>query len=98
MHRKESKPLTIKKRSNNMAKHDKGVALFTDWENMKLSMRKLHPNEPLKIPALLQVANRYGHLLVARAYAVWSYFEQDQLALYTHGVEPVYVPSAGRHN
>jgi hypothetical protein len=78
-----------------MAKHDKDVALFIDWENIRLSMRKLHPKELLKIQDLLQVASRYGHLLVARAYAAWPYFEQDQLALYTYGIEPVYVPFPG---
>ena len=78
-----------------MTKNDKGVALFIDWENIRLSMRKLHPKEPLRIPDLLQVANQYGQLLVARAYAAWSYFEQDQLALYTYGIEPVYVPFPG---
>ncbi len=79
-----------------MAKNDKSVALFIDWENIRLSMSKLHPKEALKILDLLQVANRYGQLLAARAYAAWPYFEQDQLALYTHGIEPVYVPFPGR--
>lgn len=71
------------------------VALFIDWENLKFSLRErdMDPN----ITALMETVQRYGRLVVARAYADWQDYylnrSHDQASLYYAGIEPVYVPS-----
>lgn len=71
------------------------IALFIDWENLKFSLREreVEPN----ITALMETVQRYGRLVVARAYADWQDYylarSHDQASLYYAGIEPVYVPS-----
>ncbi len=70
------------------------VALFIDWENLKLSLHTAERTPNLS--ALMETVNRYGRLVVARAYADWEdpfhLDSRDQFHLYEAGIEPVYVP------
>ena len=82
--------------NDNASFHDRpDVALFIDWENLKFSLRErdMDPN----ITALMETVQRYGRLVVARAYADWQDYylnrSHDQASLYYAGIEPVYVPS-----
>ncbi len=74
------------------------VAMFIDWENMHGAIRG-----KANISALREVAESYGRLVLAKAYADWREhrFQQDSLVLYKIGVEPIYVPHApagGKNN
>lgn len=74
------------------------VAMFIDWENMHGAIRG-----KANISALREVAESYGRLVLAKAYADWreSRFQQDSLVLYKIGLEPIYVPHApagGKNN
>jgi uncharacterized protein (TIGR00288 family) len=74
------------------------VAIFIDWENMHGAIRGR-----ANISALREVAESYGRLVLAKAYADWREhrFQQDSLVLYKIGVEPIYVPHApagGKNN
>lgn len=74
------------------------VAMFIDWENMHGCIRG-----KANISALREVAESYGRLVLAKAYADWREhrFQQDSLVLYKIGVEPIYVPHApagGKNN
>ncbi|MBI1877032.1 MAG: NYN domain-containing protein [Chloroflexi bacterium] len=74
------------------------VAMFIDWENMHGCIRG-----KANISALREVAESYGRLVLAKAYADWREhrFQQDSLVLYKIGVEPIYVPQApagGKNN
>ncbi len=71
------------------------VAMFIDWENMHGCIRG-----KANISALREIAEGYGRLVLARAYADWreSRFQQDSLVLYKIGFEPVYVPSGFKNN
>ncbi len=77
------------------SKSPNDIALFVDWENLKFSLheREMEPN----ITALLESVQRYGRLVVARAYADWQDYylarSHDQANLYYAGIEPVFVPS-----
>jgi len=77
-----------------MPTQDKGdVALFIDWENIKWSLEdaEMSPN----VSAIRDAAERYGRVVVAKAYADWTQrWHMDESArLYRAGVEPVYVPT-----
>lgn len=71
------------------------VAMFIDWENMHGFIRG-----KANISALREVADGYGRLVLAKAYADWreNRFQQDSLVLYKIGFEPVYVPAGFKNN
>ncbi|MBK9712405.1 MAG: NYN domain-containing protein [Kouleothrix sp.] len=71
------------------------VAMFIDWENMHGFIRG-----KANVSALREVAEGYGRLVLARAYADWreDRFQQDSLVLYKIGFEPIYVPSGFKNN
>jgi len=75
--------------------HPVDVAMFIDWENMHGFIRG-----KANISALREVAEGYGRLVLAKAYADWreSRFQQDSLVLYKIGFEPVYVPAGFKNN
>lgn len=72
---------------------DGDVALFIDWENIKWSLQDadMTPN----VSAIRETAERYGRVVVAKAYANWQerWHQRDPLRLYEAGIEPVYVPT-----
>lgn len=71
------------------------VAMFIDWENMHGFIRG-----KANVSALREVAEGYGRLVLAKAYADWREprFQQDSLVLYKIGFEPVYVPAGFKNN
>ncbi len=70
------------------------VALLVDWENLKWSLDRRFRIAP-NISSLVQAAEDFGRLVVARAYADWTapVLRLDAPNLYRAGIEPVYVPS-----
>jgi uncharacterized LabA/DUF88 family protein len=72
------------------------VALFLDWENLRITARRMEPPGDVDVDAVLKIAETYGPVVVARAYANWQYQggSRDQRMLWCRGIEPVYVPPA----
>jgi uncharacterized LabA/DUF88 family protein len=68
-------------------------ALLIDWENFKFSLRQ-RGQEP-SLTTLKEVAERYGRVVVAKAYADWGEHRRDAGSLYAAGIEPIYVPTTG---
>jgi hypothetical protein len=70
------------------------VALFIDWENIKSSLQTRRRERP-NLSALRDVAESFGRLVVSRAYADWQegWHTDDPPALYSAGIDPVYVPT-----
>ncbi|MBI2862031.1 MAG: NYN domain-containing protein [Chloroflexi bacterium] len=69
-----------------------GVGLFIDWDNLAISIAE-DMNGAVPDPGLIiQRAQQYGQVLVARAYAEWQ-ASSERLAVYKAGVEPVYAPT-----
>ncbi len=73
--------------------HD-DVALFIDWENIKSSLQSRGRERP-NLSALRDIAESFGRMVVARAYADWQegWHADDPPALYAAGIDPVYVPT-----
>lgn len=69
------------------------AALLIDWENLKFSLqqREMRPN----VSAIRDTAERFGRVVVARAYADWQdgWHRGDPTNLYAAGIEPIYVPT-----
>jgi uncharacterized protein (TIGR00288 family) len=80
---------------NNALSHVSDVAMFIDWENMHGSIRG-----KANLSALREVAESFGRLVLAKAYADWreDKFQDDSLLLYRAGVEPIYVPNVHQPN
>jgi uncharacterized LabA/DUF88 family protein len=70
------------------------VALFIDWENIKSSLQTRGRPRP-NLSALRDTAESFGRLVVSRAYADWQegWHSDDPPALYSAGIDPVYVPT-----
>lgn len=69
------------------------AALLIDWENLKFSLdhKGVRPN----VSALRDTAERFGRVVVARAYADWTdgWHRPDPSNLYAAAIEPIYVPT-----
>ncbi|HOG46773.1 MAG TPA: NYN domain-containing protein [Anaerolineae bacterium] len=69
------------------------VALFIDWENLKISLSQA--NLKVNLTSLRETAETFGRLVIANAYADWQddWHQSDPENLYAAGIEPVYVPT-----
>lgn len=68
------------------------VALFIDWDNLAISIAADLSGATPDVKRIVQTAQNYGTILVARAYAEWN-STSDRLNVYRYGVEPVYAPT-----
>ncbi len=73
--------------------HSHDVALFIDWENLKISLSQA--NLRANVSSLRETAETFGRLVIANAYADWQddWHQSDPENLYAAGIEPVYVPT-----
>jgi hypothetical protein len=67
-----------------------GVALFIDWDNLAVELEKQELGLPPSGKALSKFAQRYGRLLVARAYANWNLHPYAAETLFRVGIDPVF--------
>ena len=67
------------------------VALFIDWDNLVISNYADRGTNRPNLEVIMQKAQQYGTLVLARAYAEWSN-TLDRLEVYKAGVETVYAP------
>ncbi len=68
------------------------VALFLDFENIYISAREKYGTNP-NFEYIMDQCDKYGRVVVARAYADWYQFSRVTNALYANGIEPRYVPT-----
>jgi len=68
------------------------VALFIDWDNLAISTAADFGGASPDVRAIVHTAQRYGTLLLARAYAEWQ-VPSDRLAVYRAGIDPIYAPT-----
>ncbi|MBX5492881.1 MAG: NYN domain-containing protein [Chloroflexi bacterium] len=67
------------------------VALLIDYDNLEIGASYDLPGRPLDLGCVIELAQRYGTVIVARAYADWS-DPGERLAVYESGIEPCYAP------
>jgi hypothetical protein len=68
------------------------VALFIDWDNLAISTAVDFAGAVPDVRAIVKAAQRFGTVLLARAYAEWN-VSSERLSVYRAGVEPVYAPT-----
>lgn len=71
------------------------VALFIDCENLIISAQEQF-NEPVQWQKILRFAERWGRVIIRRAYADWSVYNQHQKELIALGIELVHTNGRGK--
>ena len=74
-----------------MTSDDERIALFLDYENLAIGARDALGGSFDLGPVADALAER-GRVVVRRAYADWSYFEEDRRMLTRHQVELIEIP------
>src|SRR4051812_10898379 len=69
----------------------KTVVMLIDWDNLQICHSRDAPGTELDLQALIALAQSYGTLVSARAYAEWNLLS-ERLAVYKAGIEPVFAP------
>src|SRR5688572_17601205 len=69
----------------------KTVVMLIDWDNLQICHSRDAPGTDLDLQALIALAQSYGTLVSARAYAEWNLLT-ERLAVYKAGIEPVFAP------
>lgn len=67
------------------------VALLIDYDNLEIGASYDLPGRPLDLGCVIELAQRYGTVIVARAYADWG-DPGERLAVYEAGIEPCFAP------
>ena len=65
--------------------------MLIDWDNLQICHSRDAPGTDLDLQALIALAQSYGTLVSARAYAEWNLLS-ERLAVYKAGIEPVFAP------
>jgi uncharacterized protein (TIGR00288 family) len=68
------------------------IALFLDYENLAIGARDVLPGAPFEFRPIADALAERGRVVVRRAYADWSNFEQDRRTLTRHHVELIEIP------
>ena len=74
-----------------MTDRSKTVVMLIDWDNLQICHSRDAPGTELDLNALIALAQSYGTLVSARAYAEWN-LAGERLAVYKAGIEPVFAP------
>lgn len=69
----------------------KTVVMLIDWDNLQICHSRDAPGTELDLQALIALAQSYGTLVSARAYAEWNLLS-ERMAVYKAGIEPVFAP------
>jgi uncharacterized protein (TIGR00288 family) len=73
-----------------MISDEERIALFLDYENLAIGARDTLGG--LEFRAIADALAERGRVVVRRAYADWSYFEEDRRMLTRHQVELIEIP------
>jgi uncharacterized LabA/DUF88 family protein len=74
-----------------VTERSKTVVMLIDWDNLQICHSRDAPGTDLDLNALIALAQSYGTLVSARAYAEWNLLS-ERLAVYKAGIEPVFAP------
>lgn len=67
------------------------VALLIDYDNLQICASRDTPGRDLQLDPVVQLAQRYGTIMLARAYAEWN-LSTERMAVYKAGIEPAFAP------
>src|ERR1700681_3544641 len=76
---------------NYMLERPRRVVLLIDYDNLQICAARDTPGRDLQLPPVMQLAQRYGTVIMARAYAEWN-LSTERLAVYKAGIEPAFAP------
>ncbi|MEU4440899.1 NYN domain-containing protein [Micromonospora chalcea] len=72
--------------------HEDRIALFLDYENLALGVRDHHGGGAFDFRPIADALAERGRVVVRRAYADWSYFDEDRRMLTRSHVELIEIP------
>ena len=75
-----------------MANDEERIALFIDYENLAIGAREDFAGMRFDLKPLADVLAERGRVVVRRAYADWSYFDEDRRMLTQQHVELIEIP------
>ncbi len=74
-----------------MTERSRRVVLLIDYDNLQICAARDTPGRDLQLAPVVQLAQRYGTVILARAYAEWN-LSTERLAVYKAGIEPAFAP------
>lgn len=74
-----------------MLERSRRVILLIDFDNLQICASRDTPGRDLQLEPVVQLAQRYGTVVTARAYAEWN-LSTERLAVYKAGIEPAFAP------
>ena len=74
-----------------MLERTRKVVLLIDYDNLQICASRDTPGRDLQLTPVVQLAQRYGTVILARAYAEWN-LSTERLAVYKAGIEPAFAP------
>src|SRR5438270_5524265 len=74
-----------------MNERTRRVVLLIDYDNLQICASRDTPGRDLQLTPVVQLAQRYGTVILARAYAEWN-LSTGRLAVYKAGTEPAFAP------
>jgi uncharacterized LabA/DUF88 family protein len=74
-----------------MLERARRVILLIDYDNLQICAARDTPGRDLQLTPVVQLAQRYGSVILARAYAEWN-LSTERLAVYKAGIEPAFAP------
>jgi hypothetical protein len=74
-----------------MTERSRRVVLLIDYDNLQICAARDTPGRDLQLAPVVQFAQRYGTVILARAYAEWN-LSTERLAVYKAGIEPAFAP------
>src|SRR5436305_4393467 len=75
-----------------MTADDERIALFLDYENLAIGARESLGRPEFDFRPIADALAERGRVVVRRAYADWSFFEDDRRMLTRHQVELIEIP------
>src|SRR5437867_3202141 len=74
-----------------MVERPRKVVLLIDYDNLQICASRDTPGRELQLTPVVQLAQRYGTVILARAYAEWN-LSTERLGVYKAGIEPAFAP------
>ncbi len=74
-----------------MLERSRRVVLLIDYDNLQICASRDTPGRELQLTPVVQLAQKYGTVILARAYAEWN-LSTERLAVYKAGIEPAFAP------
>src|SRR5215813_342121 len=71
--------------------HSRRVVLLIDYDNLQICASRDTPGRDLQLTPVVQLAQRFGTVILALAYAEWN-LSTERLAVYKAGIEPAFAP------